>query len=41
VVDTLKDMLAKVKNQGHVIKELLSDNGGEFDNEEVRSILHV
>lgn len=41
VVDALKDMLAKVKNSGHVIKELLSDNGGEFDNEEVRSILRT
>jgi transposase InsO family protein len=41
VVEALKDMLVKVKNDGHVIKELLSDNGGEFDNEEVRSVLHA
>ena len=41
VAEALKDMLAKVKNEGHVIKELLSDNGGEFDNEEIRSILRA
>ena len=41
VVEALRDLLAKVKNDGHVIKELLSDNGGEFDNEEVRRMLHA
>ena len=41
VAEALKDMLAKVKNEGHTIKELLSDNGGEFDNEEVRRILRA
>ena len=41
VAEALKDMLAKTKNEGHVIKELLSDNGGEFDNDEVRSILRA
>ncbi|KMQ81501.1 retrovirus-related pol polyprotein from transposon tnt 1-94 [Lasius niger] len=33
-------MIAHAKIQGHSIKELLSDNGGEFDNEEVKKILH-
>lgn len=35
----LKDFLAEAKTSGHVIQELLSDNGGEFDNEQVRSTL--
>jgi hypothetical protein len=39
VTDALKDVIQKVKAQGHVIKEFLSDNGGEFDNEGVRRIL--
>jgi transposase InsO family protein len=39
VVDALKDLLASVKTQGHIVKELISDNGGEFDNNEVRSVL--
>ena len=34
-------MIAKVKTDGHMFKEFLSDNGGEFDNEEVRNILRV
>ena len=41
VVDALRDLLVKVKNDGHVIKELLSDNGGEFDNEQIRSVLRA
>ena len=41
VVEALRSMLAKAKNDGHVIKELLNDNGGEFDNEEVRSTLRA
>ena len=39
VKTVLKEMISHAKNQGHVIKELLSDNGGEFDNKEVRTIL--
>ena len=35
----LKDMIAECKATGHCIQELLSDNGGEFDNEQVRKIL--
>lgn len=35
----LEDVIALAKTQGHIIKELLSDNGGEFDNDEFRSIL--
>jgi hypothetical protein len=36
VVKALREVLAKAGNTGHKIKEVLSDNGGEFDNEEVR-----
>jgi len=32
-------MLVHAEKQGHNIKEFLSDNGGEFDNEAVREIL--
>lgn len=35
----LKEFLAEVKTSGHILKELLSDNGGEFDNEQVRNTL--
>ena len=35
----LEEVLVHAKNLGHQIKELLSDNGGEFDNDEVRRIL--
>lgn len=35
----LKDFLAEAKTCGHVVQELLSDNGGEFDNGQVRSTL--
>ena len=36
----LEQMLAESKVAGHTVKELLSDNGGEFDNENVRNILN-
>lgn len=39
VKNALKHMLAHAKTLGHSIKELLSDNGGEFDNTEVKRIL--
>ena len=39
VAARLKDFLRVCKTFGHVIKEILSDNGGEFDNDQVRSIL--
>ena len=39
VKNVLKQMLAHAKAQGHSIKELLCDNGGEFDNVEVRETL--
>lgn len=35
----LKEVIAHAKSLGHSIKELLSDNGGEFDNAEVKQIL--
>lgn len=41
VKNCLISMIADAKVQGHLIKELLSDNGGEFDNEEVREVLRV
>lgn len=39
VKTVLKHMLAHAKVLGHSIKEFLSDNGGEFDNEEIKAIL--
>lgn len=36
----LKHMIAHANTNGHKIREILSDNGGEFDNNEVREILH-
>jgi len=39
VSEKLKWMLAGCKAAGHTVVELLSDNGGEFDNAEVRTIL--
>lgn len=33
-------MVARAKTIGHKIKELLSNNGGEFDNRKIKSILH-
>lgn len=35
----LEQVLALVKTLGLQVKELLSDNGGEFDNKEVKAIL--
>ena len=32
-------MLAEIKTNGYTIKEILSDNGGEFDNKAVRNSL--
>lgn len=40
VKKVLGHMLAHAKALGHSVKEFLSDNGGEFDNEDVRTILH-
>lgn len=39
VAEKLGQFLAETKTLGHTIKELLSDNGLEFDNKEVRKIL--
>jgi len=39
VSEKLKWMLAECQTIGHKVIELLSDNGGEFDNAEVRKIL--
>lgn len=39
VVRGLEDFLARAKDLGHKIKEILSDNGGEFGNKEVRKLL--
>lgn len=39
VHNKLELMLAEVQTTGHKVRELLSDNGGEFDNENVRRIL--
>lgn len=39
VIEALKTMITHAKNQGHTIKEFLSDNGKEFDNVGVRRIL--
>ena len=35
VKDVLKHVIIHAKTLGHSIKELLSDNGGEFDNKDV------
>lgn len=35
----ISDALAKTHSLGHKVVEFLSDNGGEFDNEQVRSVL--
>ncbi|CAB0020138.1 unnamed protein product, partial [Nesidiocoris tenuis] len=32
-------MLEETKVTGHIVEELLSDNGGEFDSEAIRKIL--
>lgn len=39
VVNKLQIVLAQIKTAGYVVQELLSDNGGEFDNREVRAVL--
>ena len=39
VAEKLSQFIAETKTTGHLIKELLSDNGKEFDNREVRRIL--
>ena len=39
VSQKLQQMLAESRTIGHKVSEFLSDNGGEFDNKEVRSIL--
>ncbi len=39
VSEKIAQVIAEVKVAGYAIKELLSDNGGEFDNEAVRKIL--
>lgn len=39
VKDKLVQMLQEVKCAGHTVKTLLSDNGGEFDNKDVRFVL--
>lgn len=39
VKEALCEVLAKARTIGHHVKDFLSDNGGEFDNAEVRQIL--
>lgn len=39
VIKYLKEFLNKAKTQGHIVKVLQSDNGGEFDNQAVRAVL--
>lgn len=39
VKDVLRHMVSHAKQQGHTIREFLSDNGGEFDCSGVREIL--
>jgi len=41
VAEALKDVIAKTRSESHVIKELLSDNGGDFDNKKFRNILRA
>lgn len=40
VKNVLKYMLTHAKTMGHSIKELLSDNAGEFDNEDIKKTLN-
>lgn len=40
VASKLEQMLAETRTLGHTVKELLSDNGLEFNNEAVRQILN-
>ena len=39
IISKLEEMLAEAKTSGNTVRELLSDNGLEFDNEKVRKIL--
>lgn len=39
VVNKLVLMIAQTKTVGHTIKCFLSDNGGEFDNASIKSVL--
>ncbi|GBN59690.1 hypothetical protein AVEN_35779-1 [Araneus ventricosus] len=39
VASALQKVLAYASNSGHILKEVISDNGGEFDNKEVRMFL--
>lgn len=39
VAEKLKLFLSSAKTNGHIIKEVVSDNGGEFDNGIVRNII--
>lgn len=39
VKEAVWEVLAKARILGHHVKEFLSDNGGEFDNDDVRQIL--
>ena len=39
VSSKLEEMLAEARTSGNTVKEMLSDNGLEFDNEKVRKIL--
>jgi hypothetical protein len=39
VASKLKVFLAEAKTMGHTVKQLLTDGGGEFDNNNVRSIV--
>ncbi|GBM76889.1 Copia protein [Araneus ventricosus] len=39
VASALQEFLAYATNLGHIVKEVISDNGGEFDKKEVRMLL--
>ncbi|GBM76901.1 hypothetical protein AVEN_153130-1 [Araneus ventricosus] len=39
VASAFLEFLAYATNLGHIVKEVISDNGGEFDNKEVRMFL--
>lgn len=39
IKEVLEDFIVHAKNLGHKIKEIISDNGGEYDNQAVRVIL--
>ncbi|GFU46139.1 retrovirus-related pol polyprotein from transposon tnt 1-94 [Nephila pilipes] len=40
VIKELEHMLAHIRTKDYSEKEFLSDNGGEFDNKDVRAVLH-